>query len=238
MALYAHFWSGDVEIGIWKMEEDEAQLLSRLPAAVSRGVERFTAPHRRQEWLSVRLLLLTLLDHHEGHSDSQAHGASDTSDAPDASDTSAALIGYTAAGAPYLLDRSRALSISHTKGYVAVALAPWGSRPGLDIEQWGERVLKVASRFLREDEEAPLYEGSRVAALLLHWSAKEALFKSLEQQEAVDFKAHLRIFPFEMATEGRFVAQEYRTPLQLRYSLSYRLFPDFVLTWVTDIWPA
>lgn len=220
MALYAHFWSGDVEIGIWKMEEDEAQLLSRLPAAVSRGVERFTAPHRRQEWLSVRLLLLTMLSRQGGCNDSDA------------------LIGYTAAGAPYLLDRSRALSISHTKGYVAVALAPWGSRPGLDIEQWGERVLKVASRFLREDEEAPLYEGSHVAALLLHWSAKEALFKSLEQQEAVDFKAHLRIFPFEMATEGRFVAQEYRTPLQRRYSLSYRLFPDFVLTWVTDIWPA
>lgn len=220
MALYAHFWSGDVEIGIWKMEEDEAQLLSRLPAAVSRGVERFTAPHRRQEWLSVRLLLLTLLGRQGGCNDSDA------------------LIGYTAAGAPYLLDRSRAVSISHTKGYVAVALAPWGSRPGLDIEQWGERVLKVASRFLREDEEAPLYEGSHVAALLLHWSAKEALFKSLEQQEAVDFKAHLRIFPFEMATEGRFVAQEYRTPLQRRYSLSYRLFPDFVLTWVTDIWPA
>lgn len=220
MALYAHFWSGDVEIGIWKMEEDEAQLLSRLPAAVSRGVERFTAPHRRQEWLSVRLLLLTLLSRQGGCNDSDA------------------LIGYTAAGAPYLLDRSRAVSISHTKGYVAVALAPWGSRPGLDIEQWGERVLKVASRFLREDEEAPLYEGSRVAALLLHWSAKEALFKSLEQQEAVDFKAHLRIFPFEMATEGRFVAQEYRTPLQRRYSLSYRLFPDFVLTWVTGIWPA
>lgn len=220
MALYAHFWSGDVEIGIWKMEEDEAQLLSRLPAAVSRGVERFTAPHRRQEWLSVRLLLLTMLSRQGGCNDSDA------------------LIGYTAAGAPYLLDRSRALSISHTKGYVAVALAPWGSRPGLDIEQWGERVLKVVSRFLREDEEAPLYEGSRVAALLLHWSAKEALFKSLEQQEAVDFKAHLRIFPFEMATEGRFVAQEYRTPLQRRYSLSYRLFPDFVLTWVTGIWPA
>lgn len=220
MALYAHFWSGDVEIGIWKMEEDEAQLLSRLPAAVSRGVERFTAPHRRQEWLSVRLLLLTMLSRQGGCNGSDA------------------LIGYTAAGAPYLLDRSRALSISHTKGYVAVALAPWGSRPGLDIEQWGERVLKVASRFLREDEEAPLYEGSHVAALLLHWSAKEALFKSLEQQEAVDFKAHLRIFPFEMATEGRFVAQEYRTPLQRRYSLSYRLFPDFVLTWVTDIWPA
>ena len=226
MALYAHFRSDDVEIGIWKMEEDEAQLLSRLPVAVSQGVERFTAPHRRLEWLSVRLLLLTMLGQGENVDADAARHAAD------------AVIGYTAAGAPYLLDHSRALSISHTKGYVAVALAPWGCRPGIDIEQWGQRVLKVSSRFLREDEEAPLYQGSPVAALLLHWSAKEALFKSLEQQEAVDFKEHLRLFPFPLAAEGRFVAQELRTPMQQRYSVAYRLFPDFVLTWVTGTLPA
>lgn len=198
-------------------------MLSRLPSAVSQGVERFTAPHRRKEWLSVRLLLLTMLGRHE------AEGLYKANDA---------LIGYTAAGAPYLLDESYALSISHTKGYVGVQLAPWGSRPGLDIEQWGERVIKVASRFMRDDEEVPLYQGSPVAALLLHWSAKETLFKSMEQQEAVDFKEHLRIFPFPMATEGCFVAQEYRTPLRQRYNLAFRLFPDFVLTWVTGILPA
>lgn len=226
MALYAHFRSADVEIGIWRMEEDEAELLSRLPVAVSQGVERFTAPHRRQEWLSVRLLLLTMLEQ------SKADGAADALHADDA------VIGYTSVGAPYLLDRSRALSISHTKGYVAVALAPWGSRPGIDIEQWGERVRKVASRFLREDEGTPLYQGSPVAALLLHWSAKEALYKSLEQQEAVDFKEHLRLFPFPVATEGSFVAKEYRSPLQQCYAMAYRLFPDFVLTWVTGILPA
>ncbi|MGN0258409.1 MAG: 4'-phosphopantetheinyl transferase family protein [Bacteroides sp.] len=226
MALYAHFRSADVEIGIWKMEEDEAELLSHLPAVVAQGVERFTAPHRRLEWLSVRMLLLTLLARGKTASASGSLYVAD------------ALVGYTLAGAPYLLDQSQALSISHTKGYVAVALAPWGSRPGIDIEQWGERVMKVSSRFLREDEETPLYQGSPVAALLLHWSAKEALYKSLELQEAVDFKEHLRIFPFPLAAEGCFLAQELRTPMQQRYSMAYRLFPDFVLTWVTGTLPA
>lgn len=191
--------------------------MARLPASVSQGVERFAAPHRRLEWLSVRLLLITML------------GRQDVADA---------LIGYTPAGAPYLLDHTHALSISHTKGYVAVMLAPWGSHPGIDLEQWGERVCKVASRFMREDEEVPLYHESSVAALLLHWSAKEAMYKSMPQQEAVDFKQHLRIFPFPIAAEGRFDAQEYRTSLQQRYSMAYRLYADFVLTWVTAVWPG
>ena len=199
------------------MEEGESELMARLPVSVSRGVERFAASHRRLEWLSVRLLLITML------------GRQDVADA---------LIGYTPAGAPYLLDRTHALSISHTKGYVAVMLAPWGSRPGIDLEQWGERVCKVASRFMREDEEVPLYHESPVAALLLHWSAKEAMYKSMPQQEAVDFKQHLRIFPFPIAAEGCFDAQEYRTSLQQRYSMAYRLYPDFVLTWVTAVWPG
>lgn len=217
MALYAHFRSDDAQIGIWRMEEEEAELLALLPAAVTKGVERFAVPHRRMEWLSVRLLLLTLLGRKEAFD---------------------ALIGYTPAGAPYLLDHSYALSISHTKGYVAVMLAPWGECPGVDIEQWGERVCKVASRFMRDDEETPFYHESPVAALLLHWSAKEALYKSMNQQEAVDFKQHLRIFPFPIAAEGRFEAQEYRTPFQQRYGMAYRLYPDFVLTWVTAVLPA
>lgn len=199
------------------MEEGESELMARLPASVSQGVERFAAPYRRLEWLSVRLLLITML------------GRQDVADA---------LIGYTPAGAPYLLDHTHALSISHTKGYVAVMLAPWGSRPGIDLEQWGERVCKVASRFMREDEEVPLYYESPVAALLLHWSAKEAMYKSMPQQEAVDFKQHLRIFPFPIAAEGCFDAQEYRTSLQQRYSMAYRLYADFVLTWVTAVWPG
>ena len=217
MALYAQLTDADTSIGIWKMEEEEAELLTRLPQAVSEGVERYKAPHRRLEWLSVRLLLLTLLHREE-------------SDEP--------LIGYSPSGAPYLLDGSKAISISHTKGYVAVMLTPPAQKPGLDIEQWGDRVCKVAPRFLRVDDVTPIYHDSPVAALLVHWSAKEALYKALDEQEAVDFKAHLRLFPFAMATEGEMEAQEYRSQAQRRYRMAYRLYPDFVLTWDKGPWPV
>lgn len=217
MAFYAQLADADTLIGIWKMEEEEAELLARLPQAVSEGVEQYKATHRRLEWLSVRLLLLTLLHREE---------------------SGEPLIGYLPSGAPYLLDGSKAISISHTKGYVAVMLTPPEQKPGLDIEQWGERVCKVASRFMRKDEITPSYHHSPVASLLVHWSAKEALYKALDEQEAVDFKAHLRLFPFAMAAEGEMEAQEYRSKAQRRYRMAYRLYPDFVLTWVKGPWPV
>jgi 4'-phosphopantetheinyl transferase EntD len=101
----------------------------------------------------------------------------------------------------------------------------------MDIEQYGTRVRKVASRFIRSDEESTMMEGDEVYALLLHWSAKEALFKLMGVEE-VDFIRHLRIFPFSLSEEGEFEACEYRTGRQERYRVRYVTHPDFVLTWI------
>lgn len=207
MALFQRWYEKDCLIGIWRMDETEEQLRSLLPEELVRQASRFTAPHRRMEWLSVRLLLQTLLG----------------SSSPE--------IQYTAAGAPFLSDHSCSISISHTRGYVTVLLAPPCRRVGIDIEQWGERVCKIASRFVRDDEEIQLFRESPVASLLLHWSAKETLFKCMEVQDGVDFKQHLRLFPFTLDSEGSLVAQEFRSPGQRTYAVRFRIYPDFVLTW-------
>ncbi len=83
----------------------------------------------------------------------------------------------------------------------------------------------------RSDEEPAMMEGDEVYALLLHWSAKEALFKLMGVEE-VDFIRHLRIFPFSLSEEGEFEACEYRTGRQERYRVRYVTHPDFVLTWI------
>ena len=158
MALYAHFRSADVEIGIWKMEEDEAELLSHLPAVVAQGVERFTAPHRRLEWLSVRMLLLTLLARGKTASASGSLYVAD------------ALVGYTPAGAPYLLDQSQALSISHTKGYVAVS--EFDGKPILKIEKEGLTAMANAA--------------FRDVSFLLRRAHNEQVAKILSDPEASD----------------------------------------------------
>ena len=206
MPLYRTYSEGDLLLGIWKSDEPTEQLLASLERQDRYGADpTLLSEKRRHGWASVRVLLKTLCGEEKE-------------------------IAYYPSGKPYLKDGSRYISISHTRGYVAVALHP-SREVGVDIEQYGTRVRKVASRFIRPDETPSMEGGDEIYALLLHWSAKEALFK-LMGEEGVDFIRHLRIFPFILSEEGEFEACEYRTDRQERYRVRYVTHPDFVLTWV------
>ena len=111
------------------------------------------------------------------------------------------------------------------------------SEVGIDIERYGVRVRRVVSRFVRPDEEKTMNQGDEVYVLLLHWSAKETLFKVMGV-EGVDFIRHLHIFPFVMEEEGCLEAQEYRTEEQWHYRVRYLTHPDFVLTWTIKKMPT
>ena len=206
MPLYRTYSEGEFLLGIWKSDETTEQLLASLEHKDwYREKLAVFSEKRKHEWLSVRVLMKALCGEEKE-------------------------IAYYSSGRPYLKDGSRYISISHTRGYVAVALHS-SCEVGMDIEQYGTRVRKVASRFIRSDEESTMMEGDEVYALLLHWSAKEALFKLMGVEE-VDFIRHLRIFPFSLSEEGEFEACEYRTGRQGRYRVRYVTHPDFVLTWI------
>lgn len=206
MPLLMRHTDSSCQWGVWKTDETLDELLALLPGkdAYRQGMRRFQAEHRRLEWLAVRVLLYTLLGKEKE-------------------------IAYYPTGKPYLADASASISISHTKRYVAVVLGMPDKEVGIDIEQYGERVRRVAPKFMREDEEASLFRGTEVWSLLLHWSAKETMFKCLNASE-VDFRRHLRILPFAVNETGVFSAEEYRTVEKRRFTIRYYLFPDFVLT--------
>lgn len=207
MPLFMQHTSENVQWAIWKTNETVDELLAILPHRdiYMRQLETFTAPQRRLEWLTVRVLLYTLLGREVE-------------------------IAYQPSGKPYLVDMSASIGISHTKGYVAVMLAPVSCMPGIDIEQYGERVCKVAHRFMRADEQPAEYSGTNTWSLLLHWSAKEAMFKAMDTS-AVDFCEHLRVIPFAVRSCGSFEACEYRTEQCRHFHIHYLLHPDFVFTW-------
>lgn len=83
---------------------------------------------------------------------------------------------------------------------------------------------------MREDEVATPYNDDSTWSLLLHWSAKEVMFKCMNAAE-VDFREHLRIEPFRLQEQGVLTAHEYRTEQRQHFQISYLLDPDFVLTW-------
>ena len=206
MAVLMQHKENAYQWGVWKTDESIDELLTLFPhqAKYESTLARFTSAHRRLEWLSVRSLLYILLGEEKE-------------------------ICYDLNGKPYLADHSYFISISHTRGYVAVIVSV-KAPTGIDIEQYGERVHKVAHKYMREDEPVSLYKGVETWSLLLHWSAKEVMFKCMDITE-VDFRMHLRIYPFQTECSGEFRAQEFRSDIQQEFLIHYLLHPEFVLTW-------
>jgi 4'-phosphopantetheinyl transferase EntD len=164
--------------------------------------------YRKREWLSVRVLLKRLFGEEKE-------------------------IDYTDSGKPYLVDKSYHISISHTKNFVAVA---WDKNKeiAIDIERISLRVKNIRTRFMSEQEESNLSEEHPVIHLLLHWSAKESLFKLLCEND-IEFKTQLHILPFEPIINkwSDFTAYETRTERKQSYKVHYIVTKDYVLTTIT-----
>ena len=209
MGLFLQDKTNDTQWAVWKVEESLEALLALLPDArrvcCEQELLQFASERRKIEWLSVRVLLYFMLKE-----DKQ--------------------IGYSSEGKPFLTDDSFFISISHTIGYVAVILNP-KTPVGIDIEQYGKRVHKVFDRFIRPDEQVEAYQGDTTWGGLLHWSAKETVFKCMKNADA-DLRK-LCLSHFIPQKEGTFQVREYATEGQSLFSVGYRICEDFVLTWTS-----
>ncbi len=182
------------QLGLWRIDETSKAMLDRRPQ-LAFEIDSYRNEVRRQERLSVYELLFLMTG------DQSLRLSHDDSGKP-------------------LLD-CREVSISHTKGYVAVLLAHEG-RVGVDIEYRSDRVLKVASRFLRDDEHAPTPD-----AALLHWCAKEAVYKYFSEQhlELQQMKVH----PFELQKDGQIIVSNLL--LDTTVSVGYHFADDYCLAY-------
>lgn len=213
--IYYDKQTDGIRVVVWHVTEEYEELLGMLPDADSvqnEAEQQFSSEFRRVEWTAVRVLLYTVLDR-------QVH------------------ISYNEQGAPMLPDyEGLHISISHTKGYVAIALSETAV-VGIDVEQIERlnnnqfddkekmpRVEKVRNRFMRGDEYAETLVG-----MLLHWSAKETVFKVLGR-EGVDFQDEMKVQPFdETQYEGDFQLEDMKE--DDTYIIYYKVFDDFVLTY-------
>lgn len=206
MSLYRVYRKDELVVGIWKVNETVDQLKVMLPDSLAYEPDllKLKSEKRILEKLAVRVLLKELCGEEKR-------------------------IAYLSSGKPYLVDKSAFVSFSHTSGYVAVAIHP-KKEVGIDIEQYGTRVQRLFQRFVREDEIPSIKAGDEVYALLLHWSAKETMFKLMEQAD-VDFLEHLRIWNFQPEGSGSMDAVEYRTEKRQSFHINYETHPDYVLTY-------
>jgi phosphopantetheinyl transferase len=153
----------EVQIGIWKIIEEEGFFLDRMPLTAAE--EQQLAPikgQRRVHWLASRYLihLLTavgtriecLKDEH---------------------------------GKPYLADSNLEISFSHSGDLAAVAL---GKRTvGVDIQTLVPKIGRIAHKFIRDDETVPSPE---VWGQHIIWGAKEAAYKAYGKRQ-LDFRQNM-----------------------------------------------
>ena len=170
MPLILHQNIDNGEIGLWKVSEEIEELLTLAnlsdPDLVT--YTAISALHRKKEWLATRALLGELLK--EPH-----------------------LIKYHNDGRPYIENFSSNISISHSTGYIAIILH-FTSNPGIDIELITRKVGKVGSRFLSPDEMVFCNKETALSnwMMLLHWCAKEAIYKMVPFSN-IEFATDIRI---------------------------------------------
>ena len=193
-------------IAIWEITEPTIELFDSLhnKDIYIADLNKFTSNKRKKEWLAARILVETICGKDK-------------------------IITYNEKGKPFLIDNSFHISISHTNNFVALIAHPT-CEVGIDIEQISNRISKLKERFLHKDELLHIDSVQETIHLLLHWSAKEVLFKMMNE-ENVDFTEHLRIFPFTPETNGTFFGKEMRTKQQKNYTFAYCIKDAFVMLW-------
>lgn len=208
MIIVDEIVDGSSRVLVWRIDEDYDTLLSFHPDSFEMDEaarNRFKSVSRRLEWLAVRVLLYKALGRN-------------------------VLISYASDGAPLLPpSEGMNISISHTirrygdnlRGYAAIILSP-DYNVGIDIEMINQRVDRVKSKFIRDDEVSVTNISS-----MIHWSAKESLYKLL-RHEGLDFINDLFIHPFEEKDCGVICADEYIT--NNRVHVRYWVSDDYVMT--------
>lgn len=177
MPLLEQYELSGVRLLVWKVTETLEELQGMvLPSLAARACEEFTSEKRRTEWLAVRALLRSSLG-------DDVH------------------VVYDAAGKPSLEGFDGDVSISHTDGYVAVALSACGS-VGVDIELLSRDVMAVAGRFMSVDLLGAVHPDERNFVALVHWCSKEALYKIVGNLGG-NFKDNIYVGAFEPGNEGR-----------------------------------
>ena len=194
------------QIVVWDITESEIELckdLSLSKNSLFMISQRKSIVHRKG-YLAIRQILKNL------NIDSKLHQ-------------------YDQNGAPYLTD-GRYISISHTKDKAAVVIA---LRPvGIDLEHYQNKIIKVAPRFIHENEISDPKKLNDIKYITQIWTAKEALYK-IFRKKGIHFKSQLLVDKFDSLVSNDGIGTIFYNGKTYKYSLHFRYFSNFCLTLAT-----
>lgn len=154
-----------IDIFIAKIRIDEEKMLEEvsLSSQEKKKYAEMTSKKRRQEWLTYRVLLSNVLGKEF-------------------------ILEYQSNGKPYLLQPKKNISISHSKEYVAIAIAE--KSIGIDIEKIDKRILKLKEKILNS-REANRFVAADERVLHIIWGIKESVYK--QQDEEINYLEDIEV---------------------------------------------
>jgi 4'-phosphopantetheinyl transferase len=184
------------QYGIWQTKESDEFFISELDLYPDEIIElQILKSRKKTEWLSSRYLL------HQ-------------------------LSGRTRRGAclkdrygkPYLEGSDHFISMSHTLDLAAVIASQ--NPVGIDIQYLVEKIQRISTKFVRDDEFLFIPEVDRILYFHAIWGAKESMYKAYGKKE-LDFKNHMTVSPFVFYPDGFYFDGEIKKNDFIR---KYRLF--------------
>ena len=180
---------------LWKITETEEQLKGQLPENVLKAIvhKNYKSSSRRIEVMATYALLTSHLK------------------------TPSVIVHHKSNGQP-LLDGFY-ISISHTNGYACVLLSTQNV-VAIDIEYHSDRIARIRSKFLRNDE--PF---NSIDQLLVIWSAKETLYKYFSADDLMFDEMKVESISMSSLSMINLKTNEKR-------KVFYSLTSDYVLTYI------
>lgn len=203
MAVYKNYQWEHLQALVWEMESDidENHWKGLLSDADAERFKHFKNPRKKLEFLNTRAALHQLT---EGNID----------------------LSYSDRGAPQLKG-FRGVSISHNKEFAAVIVSR-EHKVAIDLEAFRPQMLKLAQRYLSEQEVHSLSAYNKEELCLAYWSAKETLIK-IEDDPGLDLRDSIRISPFAYRSTGISKGLIRKNGKLKSYPLFFKFEPSFCL---------
>jgi phosphopantetheinyl transferase len=172
--------NSNTQILIWKITESFEQLnqVVQLNEKNQLRLNGMKSEMHQRAFLSVRKLLALI-----GYSDFDLY--------------------YDGFGKPHLHSKNHPkeftkVSITHSYHFAAIIVS--NEPVGIDIEMQREKILKIAHKFVNDEELNRLQQtdpAEYIKKLTVNWGAKESIFK-IRNEKGISFKDHIQVMPFEL----------------------------------------
>jgi phosphopantetheinyl transferase len=210
MPLYKTInFSPTTQILVWKITESLEQLCQEITLNPTNTV-RFNGMkselHQRA-FLSVRKLL-----QEKGYTDFDLE--------------------YDEFGKPHLKDGTH-ISISHSHEFSTIIISD--QKVGIDIELQREKIIKIADKFVDNQELQRLKGFSNqdyIKKLTVKWGAKEAIFK-IRNEKGISFKDNIQVNPFEIEDQKTIATLEMENMKQ-HFLIYFEEIEDFTLVYAFE----